>query len=150
MEARMPLSSERATLIDAATLLAACGADGDGLRDLCEDFETFAPTRLTEIMVAFHAKDAARLREAAHKAYGLLATFSSAAGRAASDLEDHAAQGNLGGAASLVAQLESMVRRLLRDVNGLSVESLHRQAGTAPAEPRAWHTGGAYGKREGP
>ena len=41
------------------------------------------------------SQNAARLRETAHKLCGLLSAFSTMAGNLASDLEDHAARGEL-------------------------------------------------------
>jgi hypothetical protein len=50
--------------------------------------------------------------------------------RLASELEDHAARGQLDQAARLAQQLETMVRELGRQLTGLSVEDLHRLAST--------------------
>ena len=62
-----------------------------------------------------------------HKLCGLLPVFSTVAGNAASDLEDHAARGQLEQARPLVEQLESMVQKLVQQLAGLSLEALkHR------------------------
>lgn len=53
------------------------------------------------------------------------------AGNVASDLEDHATRGQLDEARPLVGRLETMAPELIRQVDGLSLESLRRQAGTA-------------------
>jgi hypothetical protein len=55
----------------------------------------------------------------------------------ASDLEDHAAGGRLDEARPLVERLETMGRELIRQVDGLSYESLRRQAETAEGPDRA-------------
>jgi PAS domain S-box-containing protein len=117
----------RTGLLDAAVLLAACGGDAEGLCELCQDFHAYAPDRLAEVSDALRDQDAPRLREAAHKLYGLLSVFSTLAGTMASDLEDHAAQGQLDEARPLVGQLETMTQELIRQVNGLSLEALRKQ-----------------------
>ncbi len=72
-----------------------------------------------------------RLREAAHKLCGMVAAFSTVAAGVASELEDHAAQGQLEEARPLVGQLETMARELMRAVGGLSLETLRQQTGPA-------------------
>jgi hypothetical protein len=49
----------------------------------------------------------------------------------ASDLEDHAAQGQLEQARPLVGQLETMADELVRLASGLSLETLRPQTGLA-------------------
>jgi CheY-like chemotaxis protein len=119
------------SLLDPVAVLTACGDDADGLRRMCEDFQAYAPARLAEVGEALRGRDAPRLRQAAHKLCPLLLAFSPVAGNAASDLEDHAAQGQLEEAGPLVERLEAMTRELMRLVGGLSLESLRRQAGAA-------------------
>ena len=99
-----------------------------GLRRMCQDFQTYAPTRLAEVGDALRERDAPRLRQAAHKFCALLFAFSTVAGNVASDLEDHAAQGQLEEAQPLVEQLETMTQELMRLVGGLSLETLRQQA----------------------
>ena len=116
-------------LLDPAALLAACGDDAEGLRGMCDDYRAYAPAGWPRWRDALRDRDAPRLREAAHKLCGLLSAFSTAAGEAASDLEEHAMEGRLDAARPLVDRLETMARELTRQVNGLSLESLRRQAG---------------------
>jgi hypothetical protein len=118
-------------LLDPVAVLMACGDDAEGLRRMCQDFQTYAPVRLTEVGDALRDRDAARLRQAAHKFCPLLLAFSTVAGNVASDLEDHAAQGQLEEAQPLVERLETMTQELMRLVGGLSLESLRRQAEAA-------------------
>ena len=118
-------------MLDPVVLLASCGGDGDGLRGLCEDFQTYAPARLAAMLAALRDQDAPRLREAAHKLCGLLSAFSTVAGNLAADLEDQAADGQLELARPMVEKLETMVQELLRQVDGVSLESLECQTGTA-------------------
>jgi CheY-like chemotaxis protein/HPt (histidine-containing phosphotransfer) domain-containing protein len=125
-------AEDRMGLLDAAVLLAACGGNAEGLRELCQDFGAYAPDRLAEVSDAWRDQDAPRLREAAHKLYGLLSAFSTQAGRIASDLEDHAAQGQLDEARPLVERLETTTQELTRQMDGLTLESLRCEA--SPAE----------------
>jgi hypothetical protein len=94
---------------------------------MCRTFETYLPVRVAEVGDALRAQDAPRLREAAHKLCGLLFAFSTTAGNAAQDLQDHAAQGRLAEARPLVERVEAMARELLPLVGGLSLETLRRQ-----------------------
>jgi PAS domain S-box-containing protein len=125
--ASRPEPGDRASLLDPAILLAACGNEA-GLLALCQDFRAYAPARLAEVSDASRARDASRLREAAHKFCGLLSVFSTAAGEMASDLEDHAARGRLDDAGPLVARLGPMLRRLIREVGDISYEGLRSRA----------------------
>jgi PAS domain S-box-containing protein len=124
-------AEDRTILLAPGVLLATCGGDAEGLRELCQDFQTYTPSRLAEVSDALQDQDAPRLREAAHKLYGLLSAFSTLAGNIASDLEDRAARGQLDEARPLVIQLETMTWELIRQVNGLSLATLQHQAGTA-------------------
>ena len=78
--------------------------------------------------------DAPRLHEVAHKLYGSITAFSTMAGKVVSDLEDLAARGNLEAARPLVGRLEAMAQELIRQVDGLSIETLRHRAGAA-ADP---------------
>jgi hypothetical protein len=75
-----------------------------------------------------HDQDALRLREAAHKFYGMLSVFSTAAGDQAADLEDLAARGLLQEALPVVEQLDQCATKLARLAGGLTVETLRKQA----------------------
>jgi two-component system, sensor histidine kinase and response regulator len=118
-------------LLDPVAVLTACGDDAEGLRRMCQDFQTYAPARLAEVGDALRDRDAPRLRRAAHKFCPLLLAFSTIAGNAASDLEDHAARGQLEEAQPLVERLGTMIQELMRLVGGLSLESLRRLAEVA-------------------
>jgi CheY-like chemotaxis protein len=98
-------AGERIGLLDAVTVLTACGDDAEALRGMCRAFGSYLPVRLTEVGDALRAQDAPRLREAAHKLCGLLSAFSTTAGDVALDLEGHAAQGRLEEARPLVGAL---------------------------------------------
>ena len=120
-------TGEHIGLLDPIAVLRACGHDATALRGMCRAFETYLPVRLTEVGDALRAQDAPRLREAAHRLSALLLAFSETAGNAASDLEDHALQGQFEEARLLVALLETMAQKLLGVVGGLSLETLRQQ-----------------------
>jgi hypothetical protein len=113
-------------------LLAACGGDQAILERICHAFRARLPHHLAALQEALSARDAPRLREAAHKVSGMVAAFSTVAGDVASDLEDHAADGRLDEAAPLLERLDSMGRELMRLADGLTVESLKPQGRTSP------------------
>ena len=130
-----PGDADVASLLDPAALLAASDGDEEGLREICRDFRAYAPARLAEVGDALQARDAPRLREAAHKFCGLISAFSAVAGDVAADLEDHAARSQLDEAGPLVVRLESMVRDLSREVDDISPDDLRRRTGAADPQP---------------
>ena len=89
-------------------LLAACGGEAATLEEICEAFRLRLPEDLKAIREAVRDRDGLRLREAAHKLAGMVATFSSVAGGLALELEDRAAQGQLEEAQPLAERLEAM------------------------------------------
>ncbi|MBV8309084.1 MAG: Hpt domain-containing protein, partial [Planctomycetaceae bacterium] len=118
-------------LLDPLVLLGACGDDAEGLREMCQGFQTHLPLRLAEVTDALRDENAPQLRLAAHKLCGLLSAFSTVAGGVASSLEDHAASGSLEECRPLVEQLELMARELVQEMDGLSIESLREQVRAA-------------------
>ena len=118
-------------LLDPRVLRAACGGDAAILEKICQAFRARLPDHLAAVQDALREQDAPRLREAAHKLCGMLAAFSTVAGGVASDLEDHAARGQLEEARPLVEQLETMAQELMRLAGGLSLETLRHQAEAA-------------------
>jgi CheY-like chemotaxis protein len=123
-EADLGDAGKHTGLIDPFAVLRACGEDAEALRGMCRAFETYLQVRFTEVVDALRAQDAPRLREAAHKLWGLLIAFSTTAGNAASELENQAAQGRLAEARPQVERLEAMAQQLLPLVSGLSLETL--------------------------
>jgi CheY-like chemotaxis protein len=115
-------------LLDPRVLLAACGGDAAILEKICQAFRARLPEQLAAVQRALHDQDAPRLREAAHKLSGTVAAFSTASGGVASDLEDHAAGGNLEQAPALVERLETMTNELMHRTRGLSLHVLRQQA----------------------
>ena len=125
----LPPSSFGKGLLDPRVLLAACGGDAVILEKICQRLRAGLPEQLKAVQDALRAGGPPRLREAAHKLCGMVAAFSTVAGGVASDLEDHAAQGQLEEARPLVGQLETMAQELLRALRGLSLETLRQQSG---------------------
>jgi two-component system, sensor histidine kinase and response regulator len=120
-------AGEHIGLLDPVAVLTACGDDAEALQGMCHALQSYLPDLLAEMGDALRAQDAARLRETAHKLCALLFAFSTTAGNAASDLEEHAAQGRLEQARPLVEQLEVMGRQLLGQAASLSLETLRER-----------------------
>src|SRR6478609_11603069 len=120
-------SSSAMGLIDPRVLLAACGGDPAMLRKMCRSLQSRVPEYLAAVRGALHEQDALRLREAAHKFYGMLSAFSTAAGDQAADLEDLAARRLLPEALPIVEQLDRCATELARLAGGLTVETLRKQ-----------------------
>jgi CheY-like chemotaxis protein len=123
-----PPDQSSAPLIDPRVLLAACGGDADILRMICDTLRARLPDHLAAVEQAFLAQDAPRLRETAHKLCGMVSAFSTTAGTVASELEDHAARGQMEEARTLVEQLKTIAQQLPPAVSDLSMESLRHQA----------------------
>jgi two-component system, sensor histidine kinase and response regulator len=128
---RPPTDRPGPGLLDPRVVLAACGGDAAILGEICQVLRARLPDHLTAVQEALRERDAIRLREAAHKLCGTVAAFSTVVGSVASDLEDHAARGQLEEAWPLVEQLETIARELIQQVDGLSIEALRDQAGAA-------------------
>ncbi len=126
--ARGPGKRVGAGLLNPRILWDACGGDAGALDRISAVFQTHVPDHLAAVQDALSQRDASRLREAAHKLSGMLAAFSEVAGGVASDLEDHAASGQIEEARPIVQQLEAMVHELLLLVGGLSLETLRLEA----------------------
>src|SRR5438270_4776442 len=107
-------------LVNPHVLLAACGGDAAILKNICGMLRARLPDDLATLEQAFVDHNAPRLREAAHKLSGMLSAFSTAAGGVASEVEDHAAHGELEEAAAPIEQLNTMARGLQKVVGHLS------------------------------
>jgi len=128
MGASPPADRPGPGLLDPRVLLAACGGEAVILEKISRALRARLPDHLTAVQDALRDQDALRLREAAHKLCGMVAAFSTVAGGVASDLEDHAARGQLEEARPLVGQLEMMAQELMRLTGGLSLDTLRHQA----------------------
>jgi CheY-like chemotaxis protein len=118
------------TLLAPHVLLAACGADNQILRDICEGFLANGPVQLTALRDALLEHDTRRLREAAHKLSGMVSAFSTVAAALVSELEDLAEQGQLADTGTLVDRIDSSVHEIMTVLaGGVTVEQLHHDAG---------------------
>jgi HPt (histidine-containing phosphotransfer) domain-containing protein len=115
-------------LLDAPVLLAACGGDPTLLGKMCQTLTVRVPEHLAALRDALRDQDAPRLREAAHKCCGMLSEFSTAAGDLAASLEELAAGTQLDKAIPILEQLEAMAEELVKQIDGITVEALRRQA----------------------
>jgi CheY-like chemotaxis protein len=128
MNGSAPEVSPEPGLLDADVLLAACGSDPHILQKICHTFLARLPEHVKAIEEALKEGDMPRLREAAHKAAGMVGTFSTVAGEVASALEDEAAHGHLHHAAPLVDRLKTMAPGLMRLAVDPSIDVLRAQA----------------------
>src|SRR4029077_13477010 len=105
LRAQSSRPSRRRDLLDAPVLLAACGGDPTLLRKLCQTLTARVPEHLAALREALRDQDASRVREAAHKCWGMLSEFSPVAGDLAGSLEDLTAGGQVDKAAPILEQL---------------------------------------------
>jgi two-component system sensor histidine kinase/response regulator len=118
----------RRELLDPPVLLAACGGDSALLRKMCQTLAARIPEHLAALRDALRNQDAPRLREAAHKCCGMLSEFSAAAGDLAGSLEDLAAGTQLEKAIPILEQLETLAQKVVKQLEGITVEALRRKA----------------------
>jgi len=110
--------------LDAEALLAACGADEELLGRICQALQKRVPEELQRAEQLLAARDAAGLRESAHKLYGMIAAASSSVGDIASRLEDQAELGELEAASRSFRQLAEQSAELLAALDGVSLAQL--------------------------
>jgi PAS domain S-box-containing protein len=130
----LPISAD---LLNPPVLLASCGGDPTMLRKMCRSLQARVPEYLAEIRDAVRAQDASRLREAAHKFYGMLSAFSMVAGDQAANLEDLATRGLLQESLPVVEQLEQCATELARLAGELTIETVRKQAEATQGPNRA-------------
>ena len=116
------------SFLDAPVLLAACGGEPTLLDSMCQTLTARVPEHLAALREALRDQDAPRLREAAHKSCGMLSEFSTMAGDLAGSLEELAAGTQLDKAARLLEHLDTIAHELVKQVDGITVEALRRQA----------------------
>jgi HPt (histidine-containing phosphotransfer) domain-containing protein len=128
LSAHSSRSSRRQDLLNAPVLLAACGGDPTLLGKMCQTLTARVPEHLAALRNALRDRDAPRLREAAHKCCGMLSEFSTVAGDLAGGLEELAAGTQLDKAARLLEHLDTIAHELVKQMDGITVEALRRQA----------------------
>jgi two-component system, sensor histidine kinase and response regulator len=111
-------------LISPDVVLDACGGEEEILVSMCQTFQARLPEQMAALRNALDTREAGHLRDAAHQLRGTVATFSTRVGDIASEVEDHAANGDLEPTGFLIGQLEVLSRSLLLEVSGLSIKSL--------------------------
>ena len=119
-------------LVDSRVLLAACGGEATILARIGIALRGHLPIELQRAADSMRASDAGALREAAHRIYGMVSAISSLAGSVASELEDHAALGDLSKAAPLLDRLALMSEELLAVISDLSIEELRSRTESSP------------------
>jgi PAS domain S-box-containing protein len=118
-------SASPPALVDARTLLAACGHDGALLANITNELPAALQPQLERLARALDDRDTPGLREAAHRVCGLLAPFSTIARDLAGDLEDAAAAREPPSVLSqLVERLTEIVPALLGGLRGITIEDL--------------------------
>jgi PAS domain S-box-containing protein len=115
-------------LLDPSVLLASCGGDPTMLRRMCQALQDRVPEYLVAIRDAVRAQDVSRLREEAHKFYGMLSAFSTVGGELAGNLEDLAARGLLQEALPVVEQLEQCATELAGLAGRLTIDMRRNHA----------------------
>jgi HPt (histidine-containing phosphotransfer) domain-containing protein len=123
-EARAEESVPANGVLEPAALMAACDGDGGLLGRMIEVFQASAPAHLDSVGKAVERRDAAALRESAHKLRGLLSAFSTTAAEVALRLEQAGAAGQLDGTGEEFATLTDMVQALGVQLPPLSVADL--------------------------
>ena len=119
-----PAKPRESRLVDPRAILRACGGRAAVFEKLCAVFQESLPDQVALVRSALRDDDLSRLREAAHKLYGTLGTFSTIAGAVALTIEDAAIREDLDSCAELVDRLESMCSELLEDMRTLTIDGL--------------------------
>jgi PAS domain S-box-containing protein len=112
------------SLLDRATLRAACGGDQELLDEITAVFRAKAPGLLAGVRDALARRDTAALARAAHACKGVVATFSGAAAATARTLEQLGRGGSLDGADAACGELADQLTRLDAELIGLRVDQL--------------------------
>jgi len=112
------------SLLDPATIRAACGGDQELLDEITGVFRKKAPALLAAVRDAVARRDPAALARAAHACRGVVATFSGAAAATARALEQLGRSGSLEGADAACAELAEQFARLDRELLGLRADDL--------------------------
>jgi CheY-like chemotaxis protein len=142
-----PADAPTTSLVDARTLLAACGDDAAILDAIAGELRSGLPHCLTAVTRASGDRRWPELSAAAHRLAGMVAPFSTAMRDMALELEEHAARGEDEAAISaLVGRLEALAPVLVRELGQVSIGSL----GTQRPGSRATGAAGRRAVREAP
>lgn len=111
-------------LIDARTLLAACGGDPSLLARLTSSFETHSPRHLAQLRDAIEQRNFTEVRQAAHKLRGLVSSFSTAGADAVALVEQSATDEDFPNADEHSAHVAIMVRKVSSQLPFWTVDRL--------------------------
>ena len=114
-------------LINARTLLAACGRDAPLLETMIRSFQTHARRHLAMIGDSIRERNPGQMHVASHKLRGLVSAFSSAAADAAGILERMGAAGELSHVTECYGRLAHMIDELYKALPRLTIARLTRQ-----------------------
>src|SRR5262249_49587543 len=111
-------------LVDARTILRACGRQAAVFEKLRVVFRRSLPAQMSRVRAALASGDLQELREAAHQLVGTVGAFSTVTAEVASTLEDAAIRQDSESCAALVERLGSLCDALLDATETLSIDSL--------------------------
>jgi PAS domain S-box-containing protein len=123
-----PYQPVEMSMLDAATLMAACDSDAALLQKITGHFKNLVPARLAEVADALRDRHATRAQEAAHKLGSMVSSFSPAAAESVALLSRLSSEGRFDEAVQNHAMLAEMVVRLVAALDVLSFEDLQRQS----------------------
>lgn len=113
-------------VISPETLLATCGGDEEVLARMITGLRGRLPPDLESLRSAVTEGDLSRVRQGAHKLYGMVSAFSEIAGAETSALEDEAERGDGANLEAMLARLEATLARLVRELEGATIAVLER------------------------
>jgi two-component system sensor histidine kinase/response regulator len=111
-------------LLDAATLLGACGGDSDLLTEMIQLFCQEMPTLMAQLDSALKSADTGKSRSAAHKLKGLISNFCRSATEVLAALEKMDVEGNIAEAREHYQKLNQLVDDLRVILGTLTIERL--------------------------
>jgi PAS domain S-box-containing protein len=123
-------------LVDAATLLAACGGEPVLLEKMLTSFDTHVQEHLAQIADAMERQERVRIREAAHKLRGLVATFSTTVAREVGVLETIVIDDEFTSVRVQCAAVNFMIEALSQSLTSITVKDLkQRLQSQKPKDP---------------
>ncbi|HVJ85756.1 MAG TPA: response regulator, partial [Caulifigura sp.] len=128
MSGSPPSPGETESLIDRQMMLAVCGANENVMEGLKAAVLENLPKQLGDLERLDASGSLVELREAAHKIAGTLRAFSKPCGELALAIEESAIAGDSAACHRGVDQLAQEVRRLLKEIEGLTFSDLMKVA----------------------
>lgn len=112
------------SVIAPETLLATCGADDEVLARMIAGLRARLPPDLESLRAAVASGDLQRVRQAAHKLYGMVSAFSTTAGDETTAVEEQAEAGQAKNLGETLARLETVLAALVGELTDISVATL--------------------------